>query len=283
MEVIRADVLGYCAGVKRAIDIALKEAVSGAVLTVGPLIHNKSVLEDLKKCGIESFDEKLTEIPVDRTIVIRSHGITLQLEEELRKCGAKISDATCPKVKKNQLQAKELSQAGYRVFLAGEKQHDEIAGIMGYAPCIVVEKNSKAAEELFYKEPNAKTALIGQTTISPDEYQAIALEISSFFPDVKVIDTICSATKDRQDALKRLCGKVDAVIVAGGKESANTQRLFTIARASGKPVFFVESASELPKEVYSYAVVGISAGASTPNSTLDDIEGTLKATFKQRS
>jgi 4-hydroxy-3-methylbut-2-enyl diphosphate reductase len=188
-------------------------------------------------------------------------------------------DATCPKVKASQMRARSLSGEGCRVFLAGEERHGELIGVQGYAPGSVVVADpgeaERAAEKLFREEGEIKTALLGQTTISPGEYRAIAGGIRKFFPGLAVVDTICGATRDRQDALRELCGGVDAVIIAGGRESANTRRLLGIAKSRGKPAWLIETKDEIPPEIGSYALVGLIAGASTPDGVIADIERAL--------
>jgi 4-hydroxy-3-methylbut-2-enyl diphosphate reductase len=285
--------------VRGAVDIALMETASAdhhKVYTIGPLIHNPSVLENLKSRGIEILDEDAVPVTGDSknskngsaagaTAVIRAHGISPQLETRLRELGFRIEDATCPKVKKSQTLAEELSKAGYRVFLAGERRHAEITGILGYAPDgIVVEDADSAlqtAKALFREESAAKTALIAQTTISADDFTAIGEAIKKIFPDVKILNTICPATRERQNALKELCEKSDAVIIAGGKNSANTRHLLAIAEAvcfhNGKPAVLVENAAGVPEEFFQYETIGVSAGASTPDEVIDEIESMLKA------
>jgi 4-hydroxy-3-methylbut-2-enyl diphosphate reductase len=252
------------------------------VYTIGPLIHNPQVLEDLKRRGVEVLEKGC--LPRDLSgavVIIRAHGISPDLEAELVSRGGRIVDATCPKVKASQMKALALAGVGYHVFLAGEAHHGEIAGIRGYAPgCTVVadgDEAALAAERLFREDSAAQTALLGQTTISSDEYAAIGDAIRSFFPSLQVIDTICGATRDRQNALRELCGRVDAVIVAGGRESANTRRLLAIAESSGKPAWLVENAGGIPVEVASHTTVGLSAGASTPDEVIRDIEAKIAA------
>ncbi|MDR2192858.1 MAG: 4-hydroxy-3-methylbut-2-enyl diphosphate reductase [Treponema sp.] len=299
MNVIRASALGYCAGVRRAVEIALREAAAAAphtVYTVGPLIHNPAVLERLKERGIVALEEDggagFAAPPVSHgaTAVIRAHGITPRAEERLRERGFRITDATCPTVKKNQTLAQGLAETGYRVFLAGEKRHAEIIGIQGYAPGSIVVENAhdalRCARILYAEQPAAKTALIAQTTMSIDEYAAIRESLQTVFPAVTIYDTICSATRERQDALRNLCSKTDAVIIAGGRNSANTRHLLAIAEsvyaASGayKPALLVEHAREIPdsflKGGTAYNTIGISAGASTPDDIIDGIERTLR-------
>ena len=284
MKLIKADVLGYCMGVRRAVTMA-EEAVKAAaraypVYTWGPLIHNPPVLEQFRRQGLEILEG--TEVPEDLSssvVIIRAHGITPQLERLLAGKGARLVDATCPRVKKSQIKARSLSDEGYFIFLAGERRHGELIGIQGYAPsCLVVADPGEAgerAEALYRCAPTAKTALLGQTTIAPEEYQGIAQAIQAYFPHLEIIDTICKATRERQYALSKLCPQVDALLVLGGKESANTRRLLAIAQAQGKPAWLVEGAADIPSEIRAYPVVGLAAGASTPDELIHHIALTL--------
>jgi 4-hydroxy-3-methylbut-2-enyl diphosphate reductase len=298
MNIIRAGVLGFCMGVRRAIELACGQAErsSGKVYTLGPLIHNPQVLEDLKQRSIKILNEtKLPENLSGAVVIIRAHGISPQTEAELRERGAVVVDATCPKVKVSQLKAASLAKQGYRLFLAGEESHAEIAGIRGYAEDGWIHRNyadqskqflqvvSSAAEaeasasELFaedsaLKNSAPKTALIAQTTISNEEYHAIGAVISQYFPSLEIIPTICAATRERQDSLRELLGRVDAVVIAGGTDSANTRRLLSIAQASGKPCAIVETANDIPPDFFKFETVGLAAGASTPDTVIDSIE-----------
>jgi 4-hydroxy-3-methylbut-2-enyl diphosphate reductase len=282
MKVIRAQIQGYCMGVRRAVELAYAEAENFRVYTMGPLIHNPQVLEDLRLRGVEALDED--NLPGDlsgSTVIIRAHGIKPELEAELARRGAVIRDATCPKVKASQMKARVLSEAGCRLFLAGEKHHGEVIGIQGYAPNCVIVANREEAEEAaaaLAREPAAppETALIAQTTLSPEEYRAIGEGITRYLPRTEIINTICPATRDRQDSLKALCAEVDAVVIAGGRGSANTRRLLAIAEACGKPAVLVETAAALPPEFAAYPVVGLSAGASTPGEVIASIEAALR-------
>jgi len=306
MNVIRAKVLGFCMGVRRAVQLAYTQAESstGKVYTLGSLIHNPQVLEDLRLRGVETLDE--SHLPDDLSgisVVIRAHGVSIKTEYELRRRRAILTDATCPRVKACQLKARALAEAGYMLFLAGEKSHAELVGILSYAkagalirrennlgnvrPCVVVGDAAEAgqiAELLHWENPSlrkgdTKTALIGQTTISEEEYGAIAGAIAKFFPDLEVAKTICAATKERQSSLRELLDKVDAFVIVGGKESSNTRRLFAIAEANGKPngkpCVLAETAQDIPPEFFGFKTIGITAGASTPDTVIDAVERAL--------
>jgi 4-hydroxy-3-methylbut-2-enyl diphosphate reductase len=294
MKVIRAKTLGFCMGVRRAVDLARSEADKGGrVYTLGPLIHNPQALEDLRSRGVVILDEK--ELPPDldgAAVIIRAHGVSPQVEAALRERGGRVIDATCPRVKASQLKARSLAKAGYGLFLAGEADHAEIIGVRGYAQtgpdrgavpgavplCAVVADAGEAetaAAGLRAAGQNAKTALIGQTTISEAEYQAVGGVIKKYFPDLEIVQTICAAATDRQEALRELFDKVDALIIAGGRKSANTRRLLAIAEESGKPCALAETAAGIPEDFFAFETVGLCAGASTPDSVIDEISESL--------
>jgi 4-hydroxy-3-methylbut-2-enyl diphosphate reductase len=252
---------------------------------MGPLIHNPRVLSSLGGRGLVFLEEGA--LPPDlagSTVIIRAHGISPSLEEELGRRHAVLADATCPRVKKNQLTARSLWEAGFSLFVAGEKQHGELAGLKAYAPGAFVVSNPAeaglAAAALARENPGARAALIGQTTIGDGEYRAIAGELRAVFPGLNTVDSICPATRERQEALGELCSRVEAVIIAGGRASSNTRRLLDIALSMGKPAWLVEAASEigaLAAEITGYRTAGLSAGASTPDSDIAEIEAALKA------
>jgi len=285
MVVIRAEALGFCMGVRRAVELAFGAAESRPVYTLGPLIHNPQVLDELQRRGVETLIEE--QLPKDLSgaaVIIRAHGVSPQTEAELRRREARVIDATCPRVKSSQLKAAEFAQAGCRLFLAGEERHAEVTGIRRYyeniAPsCIVVSSAAEAeqaAAALRAESPNAQTALIGQTTISAEEYRDIGAVIARHFPNLEIAQTICTATKERQDSLRAILDKVDAVVIAGGKASANTRRLLAIAEAAGKPCALAETSADIPPDFFNFSAIGLASGTSTPDVVIDDIEKALK-------
>jgi len=300
MKVIRAGVLGFCMGVRRAVEIAERSLeaghTGGRLYTLGPLIHNSGVLENFKKRGMICLDEnEIQSLLADSTVIIRAHGVSPFIEKELLKRGIRILDATCPRVKLSQSKARSFVESGYRLFIAGEENHGEIAGLKGYAedgcpkgwrvsavpPCFVLgnaEEASAAAEELYRREPEARTALIAQTTIRAEEYKLVGETIQRFFPSLEIVNSICTATVDRQNSLRELVN-ADAIIVAGSRESANTQRLLSLAKEMGKPAWLVEALSGIPPEITTYETVGLSAGASTPDDLIAGIEKALICHF----
>jgi 4-hydroxy-3-methylbut-2-enyl diphosphate reductase len=271
MKVLFSGVSGYCMGVRRAVDLTFGAIEKNKkVWTYGELIHNGTVLERLTGLGVKiiSGTDRISDLHGE-TVVLCAHGVPPETEAALKAAGAEIIDASCPMVKKSQLKAAELSENNYSVFLAGEKNHSEIIGIKGYNNDAIIVSNAQEASikarELYNKAPYAKTAALAQTTISETEYNDISGEIKKIFPALKIINTICGATAARQKALKELCARSDALIIAGARSSSNTRRLLAIARNENIPAWLVENESELPAEIFSYKTIGIAAGASTPD------------------
>ncbi len=307
MIVKRAEVLGYCMGVQRAVNAVLKAAgiesselqtnllhsVQFAktetakkrkikVFTFGPLIHNPDTLSYLAKNGIDFIEPGTfsgTEDYSGAKIVIRAHGISPEQLRKIKKTGAEIIDATCPRVVSSQMRAKKYAKDSL-IILAGDKNHGELISIAGYvlseknSVCLIVQNAEEAAAVQLPARNNGlkKAVLIAQTTIKQSEYEAIAKILKTRLPDLIVFNTICPATTERQDALKVLANETDAILVIGGKNSANTKRLLQTAVGLKKPAWLIENVSEIPKEIFNYQSVGITAGASTPDFVIEETE-----------
>ncbi len=279
MEIIRAKVLGYCMGVKRAVEAAADalQKNSGAqvpVFTLGPLIHNPTVLDSLEKRGLHVLNpQNIDSLKSPSVVVIRAHGTTPQVLEQLESCGASVVDATCPRVHLSQKRAAEWSSRGYRVIIAGDRNHGEVTSISGYSNgnATVIQDSSEAKS----LEVPEKAILIAQTTFSPIVFQEISDVLSKKNPQLKIFNSICSATMERQDALKALNGTVEGIVVIGGKNSANTRRLYESALGMTKACL-IENASEIPSEFFGLNSVGITAGASTPDEVIDSVEKALE-------
>ena len=281
MKVIRAAVLGYCMGVRRAVDAAdraLKENESSGkkIFTLGPLIHNPSVLQNLESRGLCILSkENMACATQDSVVIIRAHGTTPLVMRQLASCRANIVDATCPRVHLSQKRAAEWSEKGYDVIIAGDRNHGEVTSIIGFAEeqsvSTFVVQNVEEARILSVPE---KAVLIAQTTFSPEEFEKITNVLKEKNNSLVVFNSICSATLERQKALKDLKGSVDGILVIGGKNSANTRRLYetalTVCHAA-----LIENESQIPEEFYSMNSVGITAGASTPDEVIDRTEKKL--------
>lgn len=280
MTVIRSDVLGCCFGVRHALDAAeraLSENAGKKVYTLGPLIHNRLALEALEKQGLSVLGENDAEkAECGSVVIIRAHGVPPEIIETLKKRNCTVVDATCTRVTASQKLAFEYAQKGYTVLLAGDEKHGEVAGIAGYAKGrFVLVQNAEEAEALSLSE-SAKAVLLSQTTFSKTEFEKIAQLLKRKCPSLAVIHTICPATKARQDALLKLCPNVEAVLVVGGKNSANTKRLLLAARAQSCRADLIETADEIPADYFKMKKVGITAGASTPDYIIDEVEAALK-------
>ncbi len=283
MEVIRARVLGYCMGVQRAVEEAEKSLEEyGAkckVYSLGPLIHNPRVIADFERKGLCLLDSHaLNKIDSSSSVVIiRAHGTTPEVLASLSKKGVRVVDATCPKVHLSQKRAREFAEKGYTLVLAGDRNHGEVISICGYAEnarpnSTVVVQNAGEAEKLSLKEP---VMLLAQTTFSPCEYERITKVIKEKCPEAVVFNSICSATMERQKALAELKGLADGIIVIGGKNSANTKRLFESAKLICENVCLVEDEKEIPENFYSLKKVALTAGASTPLELVSRVEERL--------
>lgn len=261
---------GFCFGVERAISIA-KESLgeNGKVYTYGPIIHNPHVVNQLEKSGISVVND-LDNLKKGDTVIIRSHGITKYMYEEIESKEIKIIDATCPFVKKAYNAARELSHEGYSVVIFGDKFHPEVEGIISYieGDYHIVSDINEALSLNCYN----KIGYLAQTTQDRKLFQDIFEVLKNKCSKIKKVDTICNATFQRQNEAKDIAGKVDLMLIIGGRNSANTKRLYQICCKICEKTYFVESVEELKnikfKKDYK---VGISAGASTPNYLINEV------------
>lgn len=268
MEVILADYLGFCYGVKRAISIARENAsADGKACTLGPIIHNPQMVARLKDEGVGAVNE-LSEMD-EGTIIIRSHGVGPILYDEAENRGLKLVDATCPHVKKAQLSAKELSDEGYQVVIIGEKEHPEVKSIFewSYGKGIVIETEDEARALPSF----AKLGIVCQTTFSGEKFRQIVVELLEKSRQLKIERTICTATDQRQAAAIDLAERVDMMLVIGGKNSANTTRLAQLCASKCK-TYHIETVAEMQDEWFDkIEKIGITAGASTPDWIIKEV------------
>ena len=272
MNLIRSEVLGYCMGVRKAVQAVtdcLSDNNACQVYTCGPLIHNPSVLSDLEHKGVKILTEPFPANLSNSKVIIRAHGIPPLEKQKLINSKASVIDATCPRVLSSQKRAENYFKKGFQVYLAGDKNHGEITGIAGFAPNCIVLENSSDAEKI-EKIPE-KSVLISQTTIKKEEYEQIASVLLKKNPNLIVCDTICPATSERQKALDSLSQKVEGIIVVGGKNSANTVRLFLTAQKLVSHAWLIENSENIPEEVYEFKTLGITAGASTPDEVIESV------------
>jgi len=241
------------------------------IKTYGPLIHNRKVLELLDERGVGQINSP-EEID-SGTVVIRAHGVEREVHDRLLSKGLEVIDGTCPLVKKSMKTVRRFSTNGWHIILVGDASHGEIKALEGYASDVSVIENEEQARSIEVPE---KTMVIAQTTVSVDIFQRVCEILKSVNPEIVVTDSICPATRERQKALIKLSGEVEAIVVIGGKNSSNTKRLFELACASGKPSWHIEEAAELPPDVTRYGTIGITAGASTPDWSIEEVEKAIK-------
>lgn len=259
---------GVCYGVERALGMAEKAADEARkpVNTLGPLIHNPLVVNDLESIGV-STASSVSEVE-EGTLIIRAHGVVPSVVEDARTRGLDVLDATCPYVKKVHNAAERLVREGYQLIVVGESGHPEVEGIMGHAgddAHVVSVPGDLDAIDL-----SRKVGVVVQTTQTPGALADVVAELSKRTMDLRVINTICSATQERQDSAAELARRVDAMIVVGGKNSGNTRRLSEICTAACPKTHHIEDASEIEAAWFDgVSHIGVTAGASTPASHIE--------------
>ena len=269
--IIVASKAGFCFGVKRAVKMAFDAVeTSSNVYTLGPLIHNPQVVEELKSRGIK-VAEGLDDIPLSSCVVIRSHGIPFEVYKKLKNMNVKIIDATCPFVKKAQERVYELATSSYHVVVVGDKDHPEVRALVSYG----------MGKATIYPDipNNDKIGVVSQTTQHIEDFKRAICRIAkiSSFSEMKVFNTVCQSTAERQKECSDLAQKVDIMIVIGGRNSANTKRLAEIAKEAGKPTYHIEIAEELePSWFLDKKMIGVTAGASTPDWIIDEVVDKIK-------
>lgn len=259
---------GVCYGVERALKLAAHAAESarGSVTTLGPLIHNPIVVRDLESAGVKGA-QTVDEVE-SGTLIIRAHGVVPQVIDQARAKGLEVLDATCPYVKKVHMAAEKLVREGYQLIVVGESGHPEVEGILGHAgdAAHVV----STPHDLDGVDLARKVGVVVQTTQTPANLAAIVSALALRTMDLRVVNTICSATQERQDSAAELASRADVMIVIGGKNSGNTRRLAEICMACCPRTHHIEDSSEIQRTWFEgVALVGITAGASTPGAHID--------------
>ncbi|HBO83762.1 MAG: 4-hydroxy-3-methylbut-2-enyl diphosphate reductase [Deltaproteobacteria bacterium GWC2_42_11] len=271
MEIFIVKTAGFCFGVKRAINMAYDAAGTasgGDIYTIGPIIHNPQVVSKLEESNIHTA-ENISNIK-NGTVIVRSHGITSREMRGIREKDLNMVDATCPFVKKAQEYVERLSKDGYFIVVVGEKEHPEVKGIVSYANkniCI-----AGSVDDIKSLPRVKKMGVVAQTTQSIENLQAIVSACLKKTNELKVFNTICNATSVRQNESTDLAAKVECMIVVGGRNSANTNRLAEVCRKIQPNTHHIEIAAELKPEWFKeVGKVGITAGASTPDWIIEDV------------
>lgn len=276
MKVITAKTAGFCFGVKRAVEKVYEQVnqEKKEIYTYGPIIHNEEVVADLESKGVKVL-ESLEELEkLERgTVIIRSHGVGRAIYRLIEEKGLELVDATCPYVRKIHRIVKEKSEQGVQIIIIGNDTHPEVEGIKGWCvhPAIVIADQESASELVFSREQ--KICIVSQTTFNYNKFKNLVEIIDKKGYDIDVINTICSATEERQLEAGELADKVDAMIVIGGKSSSNTQKLFEICKTNCVNTYYIQTLDDL--ELYSLPpvnCVGITAGASTPNYLIKEVQ-----------
>lgn len=272
MKIELAESYGFCFGVKRAIKIAEENRDSA---TYGPLIHNANEIDRLKNDFNVALSENLDSFKFGETAVIRTHGIPKQELSLLHERQVNVVDATCPYVTKPQQICEEMSAQGYDIVIFGDESHPEIKGVKSYANNHVYVVNSP--DEIDILHLREKIATVAQTTRKIEDYQQIVGKLMSSHKEVRVFNTICNATFDNQDAVRKLSQEADVMIIIGGKNSSNTKQLHSIAKDYCSDSYHIESQDDLQKNWFGGKnFCGISAGASTPDWIIDEVVAKIK-------
>ncbi len=277
MEIIVARRAGFCFGVKRAVDIAFErsEKKTEGLYTFGPIIHNPQVIERLCQRGVIPIDDIYRDDI--KTLIIRTHGIPLNLLEEASKRGYEIIDATCPFVKKAQNYAKLLRDEGYQVIILGDKEHPEVKGLMSFAGDDAIVINGREITPEFLNGLKRRVGVIVQTTQPVDNLRRLVGMLIEDTKELKVYNTICNSTALRLKETEDLARRVDIMIVVGGRNSANTTQLANLCRSIPIRTYHIEMAEELREEWFrGVERVGITAGASTPEWIILEVERKIK-------
>ena len=283
MEITVAKSAGFCFGVQRAVDSVYKELEenSGKIYTFGPIIHNEQVVEDLNKRGIEVIDtvEQLKKIK-EGTVVIRSHGVAKEIYDILEQQKLKMVDATCPFVKKIHNIVLDESNNGKTIIIIGNDNHPEVEGIKGWVNGEVIVINKEEQIEKLSLPEQTKACIVSQTTFNHNKFKYLVEIIRKKGYDITVVNTICNATHVRQVEAQKISSKVDGMIVIGGKNSSNTQKLYDICRNECENTFYVQTVKDLNlHELKSLKSIGITAGASTPKNIIEEVQANVRVKF----
>ena len=285
MEVILAKSAGFCFGVKRAVDTVYQQAEekNGKIYTYGPIIHNEEVVNDLSQKGVQVINNK-EELKncKDGTVVIRSHGVGKEIYDLLKKEEIAYVDATCPFVLKIHRLVEKYSKEGYHVVIIGNGTHPEVQGIKGWSHNqeeTTVISEPEEAKKFELKVPK-KICIVSQTTFNNKKFKELVEIIAEKGYDIIVLNTICNATQERQAEAREIAGQVDAMIVIGGKTSSNTQKLFEICKKECENTCYIQTLRDLDlSKLQSINSVGITAGASTPNKIIEEVQKNVRNEF----
>lgn len=282
MEVLLAKSAGFCFGVKRAVEQVYEQTGCGKkIYTYGPIIHNEEVVKDLESKGVAVVEgeEALKEIE-NGAVVIRSHGVPEAIYHMIEDNGLECIDATCPFVKRIHKIVEKESREGKQIIIIGNPGHPEVEGIMGWSstPAVVIDSAEEAMN--FQPEAEKQLCIVSQTTFNYNKFKELVEIFEKKGYNVNVVNTICNATEERQTEAAEIAAKVDAMIVIGGRHSSNTQKLYEICRERCAATYFIQTLEDLHLELpKTAALVGITAGASTPNNIIEEVQNYVRINF----
>ena len=282
MEVLLAKSAGFCFGVKRAVENVYKQLdTHKKIYTYGPIIHNEQVVGDLEKRGVTVIEsEKEIAGIKEGAVVIRSHGVPKRIYRLIEENGLECIDATCPFVKRIHKTVEQESRNGRQIIIIGNAGHPEVEGIMGWSekPATVIGTVNEA--ENFETDRGKPLCIVSQTTFNYNKFQELVEIFHKRGYNVNVVNTICNATEERQTQAREIAAKVDAMIVIGGRHSSNTQKLYEICREKCQATYFIQTLDDLHLELpKTAALVGITAGASTPNNIIEEVQNYVRINF----
>ena len=285
MNVELAKTAGFCFGVKRAVDTVyqqIEQYRGEKIFTYGPIIHNEEVIKDLRSHGVEVLndEEELKTADAD-VVVIRSHGVAKYIYDIMEERGITCVDATCPFVKKIHKIVAEKSAEGSYIVIVGNGEHPEVQGIRGWAgEQVTVVQTPEDAERFELPDKDQKVCIVAQTTFNYNKFKELVEIISKKRYDIVVLNTICNATKERQEEAYDIAKRVDAMIVIGDKRSSNTQKLFEICSNACADTYYIQTLGDLNmNQLRSVETVGITAGASTPNKIIEEVQNNVRINF----
>ena len=282
MNITVAKSAGFCFGVKRAVNKVYEQAdiKKGPIYTYGPIIHNEEVVKDLEEKGVKVLDnlETLTDAQKQEkgTVIIRSHGVSKEVYEKLEHAGFEIEDATCPFVLKIHQIVEEFSNDGYEIVIIGSSLHPEVEGIRGWCDPKHTTVIADYEEAQNYKPKSGKkVCIVAQTTFNYKKFQELVeiIREKGYIRDIRVLNTICNATEERQNEAASLAETSDIMIVIGGRSSSNTQKLYEICKEECANTYYIQTAADLKlSETGHIDNVGITAGASTPKKIIEEVQ-----------
>ena len=282
MEVVLAKSSGFCFGVKRAVDRVYEQlADHKKIYTYGPIVHNEDVVKDLEKQGVRVLNTKEElEALTEGSVVIRAHGVPKRIYEIMEQRGIECIDATCPFVKRIHKIVEKESAEGRRIIVIGNAKHPEVEGIRGWCktPATVIESREEALQ--FNGSKDDKYCVVSQTTFNYKKFQELVEIFQKKGYDIIVANTICSATEERQKEASELAAKADVMIVIGGTHSSNTRKLYELCKSECENTYYIQTLADLQLELpNSVELVGITAGASTPNKIIEEVQNYVRINF----